>query len=222
MRLLRSCALLVVALAIASEPAAAQRRRTTSRRAPAPLQTKPAEVKCPELLGTGVRTGASYCFVLAGGDPAQGVIVTIPPHTGTATLIFNLHNRHTYSEEEMRAGRTFARYSAVIGVLTLKGDLLGRGAVQTEFRDAGDLFERISGGAGPSGLKAVAPLGNELVHVQIPQDVTEVSLLGELLDAATIAGRETTSPGRPVAIVSNVKVEFRPAKPAPAEPVRRR
>lgn len=225
MRLLRSCALLVVALAIFAAPTAAQRRRTTPRTKPAPpapLQTIPADMKCREALGNGVRTGASYCFVLAGGDPAQGVIVTIPPHTGTAALIFNLHNRHTYSEEEMRAGRTFARYSAVIGVLTLKGELLGRGAVQAEFRNVKDLFERISGGAGPGGVKAVAPLGNELVRVEIPQEVTEVSLLGELLDAATIAGRETTSPGRPVAIVSNVKVEFRAAKPAPVKPVRRR
>ena len=28
------------------------------------------------------RTGASYCFVLAGSDPADGVLVTIPPHVG--------------------------------------------------------------------------------------------------------------------------------------------
>ena len=206
---------LLLALTIATESAEAQRRRPAPKRnvAPAPLQTSPAQVKCPESLGTGVRTGATYCFVLAGNDPAQGVIVTIPPHTGTATLMFNLHNRHTYSEEEMRAGRGYARYSAVIGVLTLKGDLLGRGAVQTEFRSATDLFERISGGAGPGGVKAVAPLGNEVVHVEIPDDVAEVSLLGEVLDATTAIGREVASPGRPVAIVSNVQLEYRPAKP---------
>jgi hypothetical protein len=223
MRLLRPCAIAVVALAMLADSAAAQRRRPPARKPapPPPLQTITADVKCPEMLGKGVRTGASYCFVLAGGDPAQGVMVTIPPHTGTATLIFNLHNRHTYSEEEMRAGRAYARYSAVIGVLTLNGVLLGRGAVQAEFRTAADLFERISGGAGPGGVKAVAPLGNELVHVEIPQDVAEVSLLGELLDATTVIGRETTSPGRPVAIVSNLKVEYRAAKPSPAKPARR-
>ena len=225
MRLLRCCAVLVVGLAICGEPAAAQRRRAPARRAPAPpppLQTAPADVKCPEPLGTGVRTDASYCFVLAGGDPAQGVIVTIPPHTGTATLLFNLHNRHTYSEEEMKAGRVYARYNAVIGVLTLEGELLGRGAVQSEFRGAKDLFERIGGGAGPGGVKAVAPLGNEPVRVEIPQEVTAVSLLGELFEATTLAGRETTSPGRPVAIVSNVKVEYRAGKPPAKPPVKRR
>jgi hypothetical protein len=128
--------------------------------------------------------------------------------------MFNLHNRHTYSEEEMRAGRRFAKYSAVVAVLTLKGELLGRGAVQTEFRSAKDLFERISGGAGPGGVKAVAPLGNEFVRIEIPEDVVEVSVLGELFEAMTPLGRETTSPGRPVAIISNGHVEFRPAKPA--------
>ena len=223
MRLLRRCALTAVALAMIVEPSAAQRRRTTPRKPPPPppLQTIAADVKCPEVLGKGVRTGASYCFVLAGSDPAQGVIVPIPPHTGTATLIFNLHNRHTYSEEEMKAGKSYARYSAVIGVLTLKGDLLGRGAVQTEFRSDKDLFERIAGGAGPGGVKAVAPLGNELVHIEVPEEVTEVSFLGELLDATTIIGRETTSPGRPVAIVSNVKIEYRAAKAPPAKTTKR-
>ena len=42
---------------------------------------------------------------LAAREPAEGVIITIPPHTGDATLIFDLHNRHTYSEEDVRAGR---------------------------------------------------------------------------------------------------------------------
>jgi hypothetical protein len=167
-------------------------------------------VQCPESLGAGVRTSATYCFVLAGRDPAQGVIVTIPRHTGPATLIFNLHNRHTYSEEDIKAGRAFAQYRAGIGVLTMSGQLLGRGAVQSEFRTAKDLFERIGGGAGPKGVKAVAPIGNETVMVPIPANVTEVSLLGEVLEAVTSIGRETATPGRPVAIVSNIQVEYRP------------
>jgi hypothetical protein len=170
-------------------------------------------VKCPEPLGTGVRTGASYCFVLAGTDPAQGVIVTIPPHTGPASLMFNLHNRHTFSEEDVRAGRAYAKYTAVIAALTLKGDLIDRGAVQSEFRTAKDLYERIGGGAGPGGVKAVAPIGSEEVTIVVPQGIDQVSLLGEVLDATTSAGRETATPGRPVAIISNVRVEYRPAPP---------
>ena len=185
-------------------------RRTTKRPPPPPaLKTEPAKVQCREALGVGVRTKASYCFVLAGRDPGQGVIVSIPSHTGPATLMFDLHNRHTYSEEDVKAGRGFASYTAVIGVLTMKGDLLGRGAVTSEFRKAADLYERIGGGAGPGGVKAVAPIGAETVTTTIPAGVTEVSLLGEILDSLTAIGRESASPGRPVAVVSNVRVEYR-------------
>jgi hypothetical protein len=192
----------------------AQTRRKPARKPapPPPMKTEPAQVQCRESLGAGVRTKASYCFVLAGRDPAEGVIVNIPSHTGPATLMFDLHNRHTYSEEDVKAGRGYASYSAVIGVLTLKGELLARGAVRSEFRTAKDLHERIGGGAGPGGVKAVAPIGAETVYVQIPAGVTQVSLLGEVLDALTVIGKEGASPGRPVAIVSNVSVEYRPGK----------
>ena len=186
--------------------------RATAKPKPLPLKTEPAAVKCPEPLGTGVKTRATYCFVLAGRDPAEGVIITIPARTGEATLRFNLHNRHTYSDEQIRAGRGFASYMAVIGILTMKGELLDRAAIQTEFRVAGDVHERISGGAGPGGVKAVAPVGTEPIVLTIPAGVSQVSLLGEVLDATTAAGRESASLGRPVAIVSNVTVEYRPAK----------
>jgi hypothetical protein len=181
--------------------------------APVPPRIDPAKVTCPESLGTGVRTGDQYCFVIAGRDPAQGVLVSIPPHTGDVTLRFDLHNRHTYSEEQMRAGRGYAKYTAVIGVLSMKGELIDRAGVQTEFRSAKDIFERITGGAGPGGVKAVAPVGVEEIGITVPAEYDQVSLLGEVLDAYTPAGRESASPGRPVAIVSKVTVEYRP-KPA--------
>jgi hypothetical protein len=211
---------MICSLVLGAE-ADAQRRRPAARKPPAPPPpiTEPAKVRCPETLGTGVKTGAVFCFVLAGRDPAEGVLVAIPPHAGPATLLFDIHNRHTYSEEDVRAGRGFAKYTAVIGVLTLKGDLLSRGAVQTEFRTARDLYDRVGGGAGPSGVKAVAPLGREEVTVTIPPGVEQVSLLGEVLDATTAAGRETATPGRTVAIISNVRVEYRPAPARP--PVKR-
>jgi hypothetical protein len=202
-----------ILLLLCAADADAQRRRTPVRKPPppAPPVVAPAQLKCPEQLGTGVRTGASYCFVLAGSEPAQGVLVTVPAHVGPATLMFNLHNRHTYSEEAIRNGRGYAKYTAVVAVLTMKGELIDRGAVQSEFRAASDLHERISGGAGPGGAKAVAPLGDEGITVTIPAGVNEVSILGEILDATTAAGRETATPGRTVAVISNVRVEYRPA-----------
>lgn len=210
---MRRVTLVVVCLLLmAPSGAAAQRRRAAPKPAPLPLTMEPGKVRCRESLGSGLRSKASYCFVLAGRDPAEGVIVTIPPHRGPATLWFDLHNRHTYSEEDVKARRGYASYTAVVGVLTLKGALLGRGAVASEFRVVRDLHERIGGGAGPGGAKAVAPLGSETVMTTIPAGVTEVSLLGESLDALTAVGRETAAPGRPVAIVSNVRIEYRPMK----------
>lgn len=215
---MRSAAAMVLVLCVAfAGVAEAQRRKTPAKKPapkPVPMKVEPARMTCPESLGTGVRTGASYCFVLAGREAARGVLVTIPPHTGPATLTFKLHNRHTYSESDINAGRGYSKYTAIIGVLTMKDELLSRGAVQSEFRAAADLHERIAGGAGPGGVKAVAPIGNEEVVVTIPADVVQVSLLGEVLDATTSAGRETATPGRTVAIVSDVKIEYRPKPPA--------
>jgi hypothetical protein len=209
--------LCLVAAAALPADTFAQRPRTTTTKKPVPApkpvpKTEPAEVTCPEQLGVGLKTKASFCFVLAGRAPADGVIVAIPPHT-QATLTFDLHNRHTYSEEEIRAGRGFAKYTAVIGILSMSGDLLGRGAVQTEFRNVKDLYDRITGGAGPGGTKAVAPIGNEHVSITIPPGVNQVSLLGEVLEATTAAGREVATPGRPVAVVSNLQVTYVAAPP---------
>ncbi len=204
-------AIAALAMLVIASDVSAQRTRATGRKPPPPPTVEPAPIKCPEPLGVGVKTGASYCFVLAGSDPANGVRVTIPPHVDAAALLFDLHNRHTYSDEDIRGGRGFAKYTAVVAVLTMKGELLDRGAVQTEFRTARDLYERISGGAGPGGVKAVAPLGKEEVRISIPAAVNEVSILGEVLDATTVAGRETATPGRTVAVISNVRVEYRPA-----------
>jgi len=212
---MRYLILIVALLTFPAPEADAQRRASTRKPAPAPPKIEPAQFKCPEPLGVGVRTGAAYCFVLAGRDPAEGVHIPIPPHTGTASLIFDLHNRHTYSDEDIRAGRGFAKYTAVVAVLTMKSDLLDRGAVQTEFRSAKDLYERIAGGAGPGGVKAVAPLGREEVTITIPAAVNEVSVLGEVLDATTAAGHETATQGRTVAVISNVRVEYRPAPVKP-------
>jgi len=207
-----------VAIAVAAAPASAQTRRHPAPRKPAPRsapaapqKTTTPDVKCPSLIGMGVKTIRSFCDVPAGTDPQQGIIVTLPPHSGAATLSFDLHARHTYSEELTRSGKGYSRYNAIIGVLTMKGDLLTRGAVQAEFRTTADMFDRIGGGAGPGGVKAVAPVGREQIFVTIPADVDQVAILGETLDALTPAGHETVVlPGRPVAIVSNVLVAYKP------------
>jgi hypothetical protein len=195
----------------------AQTRRAPARRAPvAPpppaMRTEAAVVKCPQVLGDGVRTKRSYCDVLVGRDPASGILITIPAHSGPATLLFDLHNRHTYSEEEVKASRAFHRFTATIGVLTLDNTLLSRAVVQGEFRTQADLVDRLLGGSGPGGLKAVAPTGTESIALLVAEDVTQVSILGEKLSVIRADGITDTftASGRPMAIVSNIMVEYRP------------
>src|SRR5205809_392104 len=134
----------------------------------APLKIEP-EITCPSPLGVGLNTKLRCCDVMTGRDPAAGIVIALPPHKWPVILTFDLHNRHTYSEEQVKANRAFARYTATIGVLTMDNTLLSRAVVQNEFRRAIDLVDRITGGAGPGGVKAVAPTGWEPITVTIPE-----------------------------------------------------
>lgn len=206
--------------------AAQATRKPTAKKPPARSTKKPAatqarrmevpDVSCPQALGTGVGSRLRFCDVMTGLDPSAGIVVRFPPHTGPLTLSFDLHNRHTYSEQEVKAGRAFARYTATIGVLTMDGTLLTRGVVQSEFRTSADLFDRIGGGAGPGGVKAVAPTGTERIVLEVPAGVNEVGVLGEKLSVMGLDGTDVfTSANRPVAVVSNFSIDYRPAaKPA--------
>ena len=174
-------------------------------------RTEAAMFHCPSLLGDGIQTRRSFCDVLTGRDPAAGIIIELPPHTGAVTLTFDLHNRHTYSEELIRANRAYRHYTATIGVLTADNTLLTRAVVQNEFRTAADLVDVVSGGAGPGGVKAVAPTGTESITVTIPAAEQIVSILGEKLAVVRVDGVDNFSaPGRPVAIISKVMVQYRP------------
>ncbi|MSO82935.1 MAG: hypothetical protein EXQ53_06530 [Acidobacteria bacterium] len=210
--------------AVSEAQRAAVRRPAASARAapPAPI-TEAAVVACPSMLGDGARTKRVFCDVLTGRDPAAGIIVALPPHAGPVTLTFDLHNRHTYSEELIKTGRAYRHYTATIGVLTANNTLLTRAVVQNEFRTAADVVDRVTGGAGPGGVKAVAPTGTEPITVTIPETEPTVSILGERLTVISVDGTDNFSaPGRPVAIISNVRVEYQPPLPVRRAPARRR
>lgn len=201
-------------------PVLAQTRRQPARRPaakPPAAKTEPAQLECRSVLGDSVTTKTRYCDVLTGTSPADGIVIKLPPHTGPVTLAFDLHNRHTYSEELVKANRGFRRYTATIGVLTADNTLLSRAVVQNEFRTVKDLVDRIGGGAGPGGVKAVAPTGSEHIQVTIPAEEESVSVLGEKLSVLRLDGTDHFSaPGRPVAVISNATITYRPA------PARRR
>jgi len=201
-------------------PAGAQTRRAPAQPAP---KTEPALVDCPSPLGEGVQTRRVFCDVLTDRDPAAGIIIKLPPHTGPVTLTFDLHNRHTYSEDLIKTNRAYRHYTATIGVLTADNTLLARAVVQNEFRTAADLIDRVAGGAGPGGVKAVAPTGLEPISITIPAQEETVSILGEKLSVIRVDASTPdnfSAPGRPIAIISNVMVQYRPA-PARRPPTRR-
>ncbi len=164
-------------------------------------QSRRQTLTCPSALGAGVTSKQVYCDVLTGRDPKEGIIIKLPARRGPLTLKFNLHNRHTYSEEQVRTKQAFASYTASIGVLTMDNTLLTRAVVASEFRTADDLVERISGGAGPGGVKAVAPVGSEPISVEIPADIAEVSLAWRKADRRGRRRRagDLFCPGRPIA-----------------------
>ena len=203
------------AAAQATKPGAkaGQARRQAPAPPPPPPLVVPPDVQCPSPLGTGVRTMLLFCDVLTGRDPADGILVTIPPHEGTATLIFDLHNRHLYSEELVKTKRAFRQYTATIGALTTDNTLLSRAVVQSEFRTLADLLDRITSDTAPGAVKAVAPTGSEPVRIAIPAAAEEdrVSILGEKLTVIGPDGTDTFSaPGRPVAVISHVMLEYQP------------
>jgi hypothetical protein len=206
----------VLILFIATSAAAQTRKAPAKPPAPPPaaLKSVAPEMTCPTILGVGVKTKTSFCEVMAGRDPAGGVLIKLPPHKGPSTLTFNLHNLHLYSEELIKAKKAYAQYTATIGVLTMDNTLVKRAVVQSEFRTAADLVDRVTGGAGPGGVKAVAPTGTEAVSIVIPEGEDQVSLLGEKLSVESPTGSVTYSqPGRPIAVVSNVMLEFKPPPP---------
>jgi hypothetical protein len=211
-------------IVVPAAPAFAQARRPAAKpQSGDVLRTEPADISCNASLGTGVRTGRLFCDVLSGREASGGIIVQLPKQTGPATLYFDLHNRHAYSAEQEKAGRAYTRYTATIGVLTMENTLLTRAVIQSEFRKEADLFDRITA-SGTAGVKAIAPTGVESIAIDIPADVDRVSILGEKLATSRLDGDALyTAPGRPVAVISQVVVEYKPPQtPPPRRPARRR
>ena len=209
----------VVLLAALAAPGSAQTRKPVRRPAAAPLappKKEAADLICPTPLGVGVKSKLAFCDVMSGRDPAGGILIKLPKHRGPVALTFDLHNRHTYSEEQVKANRAFSRYTATVGILTMDNTLISRAVVQNEFRKAADLVDRVGGGAGPGGVKAVAPTGTESIAMTIPEEEEQVSILGEKVTVERLDGTATySSSGRPIAVISNVMIEYRPAPPAP-------
>jgi hypothetical protein len=198
----KSMRLLVIVCVLGTLPAAVSAQRGTR------VLT---DATCAAPLGAGIKTKRTFCDVLIGAKPADSVMLTIPARTGTATLLFDLHNRFTVPALAIPGALTFARHESVVSVIQATGELIGQAAVVREFRTVADLFDQISGGARPGGVKAVAPGPGEAVRFTIPAGVEAVGIVGTRLKVVTRAAEEVfDTPGRPVAIASNIRLEYRP------------
>ena len=164
---------------------------------------------CAADLGPGVgNPKRRFCDVVITTTPAKSIIVPIPPHRGTALLLVDLHNRFTASASAADPALAFARHTAIVAFVIPTGDVITRTGVRRDFRSLEDLFDRIANPDG--GVKFVAPGQPQAVRVVVPAGIGEVGIVAERLEVLTRAGTQVfDSPDRPVALVSNVRVEYR-------------
>lgn len=191
-------------LGILTVTAGAQRATT-----PAP-KSGPA-VACAAELGAGLKTKRQFCDIVISKDTTRSINITLPPHKGAATLTFDLHNRFGSPEAGTPADKMYAKHVAVVAVVAPNGAIVARLVVEGEFRGLTSLFDRIGGGSGPGGAKAIGPGPLEPIHVTIPSTLSSVGIVGVKLTVTTLRGSDAfDSPGLPVAIASNFKVEYTP------------
>jgi hypothetical protein len=169
------------------------------------------DARCAADLGMGAKSGRRFCDVFVARTPIESVALSIPAHAGTATLRFDLHNRFVVTDAERPPAVAFERHAALVAVVSGTGEEIVRAAVTREFRTIEDLFDRITGGGRDGGLKAVAPGGPEPVVAIIPDGVNAIGIIGVSVERVSLVGRETfDSPGRPVALASNFRIEYTP------------
>jgi hypothetical protein len=179
--------------------------------APPAGSTITTAVKCAADLGRGEKSRRQFCDVVIGGAGPQSIVIPVPAHRGDAVLMFDLHNRFTVPAGSPAPGDAFARQTAVVAVTSPAGEVLGRAVVSREYRTVDDLFDRIGGGGRTGGLKAVAPGYAEAIRVTISAAVSAVGIVGLRLEETTRTGLASfETPGRPVAIASNFRVEYIP------------
>ena len=102
--------------------------------------------------------------MLSGRVAKEGVLVTVPPHAAPRRCRSSCTIATRILAVSVQAKQAYRHYTATIGVLTMDNTLVDRAVIDSEFRVERDLYDRIGGGAGPGGVKAVAPTGSEFVQ----------------------------------------------------------
>ena len=203
-------ACLVGALTLDLVPAGLADGQARATKPPARRTAAVAPV-CASDLGAGISTRRQFCDVIIASAAAGSVSIAIPPHTGSATLLFDLHNRFIVPPAPVEVAQVFTRHVAVVFVIRQSGEIIERVATTRDYRTAADLFDRIAGSTRGAPAKAVAPGAPMPNRIVIPPGVNVVGIVGSKLEEWKMAGRGAFDwPGRAVAIVSNIRVEFTP------------
>jgi len=165
---------------------------------------------CASSLGAGVKTNRQFCDVIIASSAAESVSMTIPARTGAATLMFDLHNRFPVPAASIDPVQAFTSHVAVVAVIKSTGELIERTAVSREYRTMADLFDRIAGPARGGLPKNIAPGQPQPVRVTIPAGITGIGIVGTRIEEWRASGRFTYDNPRPIAIVSNWRIEYTP------------
>jgi len=165
---------------------------------------------CAADLGAGAASKRRFCDVIVTSKAAESVAMTIPARTGAATLQFDLHNRFDVPAGAVDPVQAYVRQTAVVSVIRSTGELIERAAVRREYRTVTDLFDRIMAGRSAA-VRAVAPGQPEPVRITIPAGVTGIGIVGSLLEVANFEQRNSfDTPGRAIALVSAMRIEYTP------------
>jgi hypothetical protein len=211
---LRVFTMLAVLVGIAGTLHAAGIGQTRSGRSATTAAAKPMATvlaaACASPLGEGVKTKQQFCDVIIGPTGAESVALEIPAHTGASTLYFDLHPRFEISQSDNNPGAAYQSHWPVVAVVGPTGDVIDRAAAYGEYRSTADLFDRLPG-LGPGGFKVVGPGKGTSIKVTIPASISSVGIVGLRVEIANRFQKLAyPEPGRPVAIVSKWRIEYRP------------
>lgn len=198
-------ALIAAAVAIGAVAAPGGDLGASQRGAKPRLVTRPQPAVCTSDLGAGVKTRRRFCDVIIATTPADSIAMTLPARTGTAAIMFDLHNRFTVADAKTPAAQAFSSETAIVAIVRSTGDVIERAAVSREYRTAADVFDRLAG------ANATAPGPAVPVRIVIPAGVTSIGLVGVRLEEWKATGRGAfATPKRSIALASNFRLEFTP------------
>ncbi len=190
-------------------------RRSTTSAGSAVAARLTTAATCAADLGQGVKTSRQFCDVIIATTSAESVAMAIPAahRDGDADVrsAQPLHRAGRRSRIPRRRSRGTRRSSRSSGPPGERDRARGRRSrVSARVQD---LFDRIGGGARPGGVQGGRARSARSRSVsRFPRALPAIGIVGVRLEVHDTRGeaRPTTRPGAPIAIVSNLRIEYTP------------